>query len=408
MSRESGRGQAGAPGSISVEHLWKRFRADKAPRSLRDQLGVLNPLKRSTGQKYRWVLRDIDLHLEPGDAVGLVGSNGSGKSTLLKILTGVMYPHSGQYRVNGRVGALLEVRAGLHMDLSGRENIYLYGGLLGLSRAEVNQRFDDIVEFAVLEDAIDRQVKFYSSGMGMRLGFSVAAFLEPDVLLVDEALAVGDEFFQQRCLDRMRDLLAQGTSLVLVSHDLAAVESVCSRGVWLKDGIILSDTDVRSAMGDYRTWLDGANHEWIERTSREAVFRQGAIDIVKAEVSGENGGFARTQQGMRVDLTLESPKGTEGDLSIGVTEGSASPVFIVANTVQLREGQNDISCTIQHLPLAEGRYYLWLQFDGDDPGTRIPWQPTGPFTVEGSKLVRAPIGVMRAAPVHVDAAWLVP
>ena len=294
------------------------------------------------------------------------------------------------------------------MDLTGRENIYLYGGLLGLSRAEVNARFDDIVEFAVLEDAIDRQVKFYSSGMGMRLGFSVAAFLEPDVLLVDEALAVGDEFFQQRCLDRMRDLLAQGTSLVLVSHDLAAVESVCSRGVWLKDGVILSDTNVRSAMADYRTWLDGANHEWIERTSRDAVFRQGAIDIVKAEVSGENDGFARTQQSMRVDLTLESPTSIEGELSIGVTEGSASPIFLVANGVQLHEGQNDISCTIHHLPLAEGKYYLWLQFDGDDAATRIPWQATGPFSVEGPKLVRAPIGVMRAAPVHVDAAWTGP
>jgi ABC-type polysaccharide/polyol phosphate transport system ATPase subunit len=408
MSRDNGSGQAGAPGSINVEHLWKRFRADKAPRSLRDQVGVLNPLKRTTGQKYRWVLRDIDLHLEPGDAVGLVGSNGSGKSTLLKILTGVMYPHSGSYRVNGRVGALLEVRAGLHMDLTGRENIYLYGGLLGLSRAEVNARFDDIVEFAVLEDAIDRQVKFYSSGMGMRLGFSVAAFLEPDVLLVDEALAVGDEFFQQRCLDRMRDLLAQGTSLVLVSHDLAAVESVCSRGVWLKDGIILSDTDVRSAMADYRTWLDGANHEWIERTSRDAVFRQGAIDIVKAEVSGENDGLARTQQSMRVDLTLESPTAIEGELSIGVTEGSASPIFLVANGIQLHEGQNNIACTIHHLPLAEGKYYLWIQFDGDDAATRIPWQATGPFSVEGPKLVRAPIGVMRAAPVHVDAAWIGP
>ncbi len=396
-----------AAGSIQVEQLWKRFRSDKAPRALRDRVLTMRP-GANTADKFRWVLRDISFELVPGDAVGLIGANGSGKSTLLKILTGVMYPYAGRYEVNGRVGALLEVRAGLHGDLTGRENIYLYGGLLGLSRQQVTERFDDIVEFAVLEDAIDRQVKFYSSGMGMRLGFSVAAFLEPDILLVDEALAVGDSFFQQRCLDRMRDLLRQGTSLVLVSHDMAAVESVCRRGIWLKDGVLQVDTDVRSALGEYRTWLDDAYHTWIDETSGEAVFRPGTIDVIKAEVANATGGLPTSGKELVVDLVLDSPRDVEGDLCVGVTEGTASPMFIVTEGTRLREGRTRIRCTIPHLPVAAGRYYLWIEFDSGDGETRIPWQPTGPFTVDGRGLDRTPIGVMRASAIQVDASWTAP
>lgn len=394
-----------APGTITVEHLWKRFHSDRAPRALRDRMGTIRRRRNSTADKWRFVLRDINLSLQPGDAVGLIGSNGSGKSTLLKILTGVMYPYAGAYDVVGRVGALLEVRAGLHGDLTGRENIYLYGGLLGLTRSEVRSRFDQIVEFAVLEEAVDRQVKFYSSGMGMRLGFSVAAFLEPDILLVDEALAVGDAFFQQRCLDRMRDLLQQGTTLVLVSHDLAAVESVCSRAVWLKDGMIEQDSDVRTALHDYRAWAEGAYHSWIDETAGEAVFRKGAIEIRSAELSGPRRGLPQSQKPLTVDLVLDSPKAIEGSLCLGLTEGTASPAFVVAETFALRRGANTITCTLPFLPLAAGHYYLWVEFDGDDRATRIPWQPTGRFTVEGNALTKAPTGVMRAAAVQVDAVW---
>ena len=175
-------------GTITTERLWKRLRADRARRLLRDRISEFGRMRGR--DKWRWVLRDINLEIEPGSAVGLVGANGSGKSTLLKILTGVMYPYAGNVEVSGRLGALLEVRAGLHPDLSGRENIHLYGTLLGFSRKMIEQRFDEIIQFANLEDAIDRQVKFYSSGMQMRLGFSVAAFLEPDVLLAEvDALA---------------------------------------------------------------------------------------------------------------------------------------------------------------------------------------------------------------------------
>ena len=213
-------------GSIAASHLWKRFRADKRHRVLREQVAKVSDRLRGRRRGWRWALRDVDLHVEPGEAVGLMGPNGSGKSTLLKILTRVMYPYAGRLEVSGRVGALIEVRAGIHPQLTGRENAFLYGSLLGLNRRQVQQRFDEIVAFAQLEDAIDRQTKFYSSGMQMRLGFSVAAFLEPDILLVDEILAVGDSSFQQRCLERMSAALAEGVSLVFVSHDLAAIEAV--------------------------------------------------------------------------------------------------------------------------------------------------------------------------------------
>ena len=186
---------------------------------------------RDRPQRWRWALRDIDFDVAPGESVGLVGSNGSGKSTLLKILHRVMYPYAGSVEVVGRVGALIEVRSGIHPQLTGRENIVpVRLAPRAWPPTAVASRFDEIVAFAELEQAIDRQVKFYSSGMQMRLGFAVAAFLEPDVLLVDEVLAVGDAAFQQRCLDRMRYVLTQGTTLVLVSHDLAAVEATCARG----------------------------------------------------------------------------------------------------------------------------------------------------------------------------------
>ncbi len=181
------------------------------------------------------MLKDIDFEVAPGEAVGIVGVNGSGKSTLLKIISGVMFPHSGMVETTGRIGALIEVMSGISGELTGRENVLVYGTLLGLSRKQIAERFDQIVAFAEVEDAIDRQVKFYSSGMKMRIGFSIAAFLEPEILIVDEVLAVGDSSFQQKCLNRMREVTQSGSTLLLVSHDLASVAATAERGIWLED-----------------------------------------------------------------------------------------------------------------------------------------------------------------------------
>src|SRR5918992_1709576 len=286
-------------GTITAQHLWKRFRTDPRQRQLRERIRHAGDVfRRDPANKWRYVLKDVTFGVEPGEAVALIGPNGSGKSTLLKVLTRVMYPYAGSVEVSGRTGALIEVKAGIHPELTGRENVYLYGTLLGLRRRQVTKRFDEIVNFAELENAIDRQVKFYSSGMQMRLGFAVAAYLEPDVLLVDEVLAVGDAAFQQRCLDRMRVVLHQGTTLVFVSHDFAAVEATCQRGVWLRQGVIDADGPIRHILGAYRQSIEEA---------AETVYRvDGLVHLLKAEASGPKGGTPRTQEGFEIRTVVES------------------------------------------------------------------------------------------------------
>jgi len=385
-------------GSISATHVWKRFHADRRRKLLRDQVHHLSArLLGGGGRGWRWALRDVELVAAPGESVGLIGSNGSGKSTLLKILTRVMYPHTGSIQVVGRVGALIEVRAGIHPDLTGRENIQLYGTLLGLGRRRIRERFDEIVAFAELDDAIDRQLKFYSSGMQMRLGFAVAAFLEPDILLVDEVLAVGDASFQQRCLERMRAVLNQGTTLVFVSHDLAAVEATCSRGVWLHQGVLQSEGPVRDVVNAYRQSIEAAAESTTEVT--------GELRLIKTEVSGPGGSTPRTQEVLNVQLVVESPGVRSGRLYIGVSEGPATPIFVLRRDIQLAVGETKARCAIRSLPLPRGRFYLWVGiFEGGkrDP---LPWHPASRFEVAGPNLDAAPRGIVRLAPVHVDAAW---
>jgi ABC-type polysaccharide/polyol phosphate transport system ATPase subunit len=384
-------------GSITATHLWKRFRADYRRRLLRDQVQALPArLVGRDRRGWRWALRDVGLAVEPGDSVGLVGSNGSGKSTLLKILTGVMYPHSGQVAAVGRIGALIEVRAGIHPDLTGRENIQLYGALLGLGRRRIRERFDDIVSFAQLEGAVERQVKHYSMGMQMRLGFAVAAFLEPDILLVDEVLAVGDASFQQRCLDRMRTVLAQGTTLVFVSHDLAAVEATCARGVWLDRGVVRADGPVREVLSGYR--------QSVEADAELAAHVQGDVRLVKLEVTGPYGGI-RTQQPLDLRLVLESQRVWPRRLHLGVSEGTATPIFLLRRDVTMATGEVEVRCTIPRLPLPRGRYWLWAGvFEGVNHHT-LPWQPVARFDVDGPSLDEGPQGIVCLAPVHVEAVW---
>ena len=384
-------------GTIAAHHVWKRFHADRRQRMLlRDELERLRSRLGGRPQdRWRWALRDVDFLVEPGESVGLVGVNGSGKSTLLKILTRVMFPYAGRLEVAGRVGALIEVRAGIHPDLTGRENIYLYGSLLGLKRRTVARRFDSIVSFAELERAVDRQVKFYSSGMQMRLGFAVAAFLEPHVLLVDEVLAVGDSTFQQKCLDRMRDVLAQGTTLVFVSHDLAAVEATCERGVWLHDGVVAEDGPVRQVLGEYR--------QAIEESAEAAPAPTGPVRLLKAAASGERDQVPTTQAPFQATLVFESDQAQTANLCVGVSEGPATPIFVIRRDLHLTAGETEARMSLPYLPLPRGRFYLWaavVDKDGDD---LLSWHPAIHFDVVGPDLDPAPRAVVRLAPLHVDA-----
>jgi ABC-type polysaccharide/polyol phosphate transport system ATPase subunit len=215
-------------------------------------------------------LDDVSLKVEEGEVLGIIGTNGAGKSTMLKLLARISTPTSGRVRVRGKIAPLIEVGAGLISDLTGRENVYLNGIILGMSYRQIKSKFDEIVAFAELETAIDRQAKYYSAGMMTRLGFGVAAFMEPDVLLVDEVLAVGDAAFQQRCLDRMRYILNQGATLVFVSHDLAAVEAACTRGIWLHNGEVVNNGPIRSVLADYRRAVErdaSADHRIVGRVA---------------------------------------------------------------------------------------------------------------------------------------------
>jgi lipopolysaccharide transport system ATP-binding protein len=233
-------------GEVMVEAagLWKKFKKGESYTSLRDLVPALVRRRISAAERARaelqkqefWALRDISFQVRQGEAFGIIGHNGAGKSTLLKHLSGIMKPTRGTLSVKGRLSALIEVGAGFHPDLTGRENIYLYGTIMGMSREEIRRKFDAIVAFSELEDFIDTPVKRFSSGMFARLGFSVSAHVEPDVLIIDEVLSVGDFLFQRKSLERMRQVLASGTTVLFVSHNLRAVTDLCQRAILIDHG----------------------------------------------------------------------------------------------------------------------------------------------------------------------------
>ena len=388
------------PGTIQATNIWKKFREDRRKRMTRDQLQALkHRIVKRQKPGWRYVLKDVEMIARPGEAIGLFGANGSGKSTLLKILTRVMYPSAGAVEVEGRVGALIEVRAGLHSELTGRENAFLYGSLLGLARKQVAERFDAIVDFAQLEDAIDRQIKFYSSGMQMRLGFAVAAFLEPDILLVDEILAVGDASFQQRCLDRMGTVLAQGTTLVFVSHDLASIEAITTRGMWLHQGVVQADGPVRDVLGLYR--------QAVEEGAEILSTVSGVLNLVKAEITPIETDMARTDGPIDVKLVFESPRQQPAVICVGFSEGPGTPIFLLRHDAPLAEGETVANIHIPRLPLPRGRFYLWLTvLDGKrQKQDLLPWHPVAHVDVGGPDLDAPPRGVVRLAPLYVPATW---
>ena len=237
--------------AIDVENLSKRYRIGHAKQrndTLRDVLADavkgLNPRRRKKsvgGEETIWALKDVSFDVKRGEVLGIIGRNGAGKTTLLKILSRITEPTSGRAILNGRVGSLLEVGTGFHPELPGRENIYLSGAILGMKKAEIDRKFDEIVDFSGVEKFIDTPVKRYSSGMRVRLAFAVAAHLEPEILLVDEVLAVGDAVFQKKCLGKMGNVAKEGRTVLFVSHNMIAVESLCERVIWLNDGGIVEN-----------------------------------------------------------------------------------------------------------------------------------------------------------------------
>src|SRR5690242_18339465 len=238
---------------VRVENLSKLFRINDArTRSFRDALTTMvRAANKRSHNREIWALRDVGFSIDYGDTLGILGRNGAGKSTLLKILSRITKPSSGSAEIQGRVGSLLEVGTGFHSELSGRENVYLNGAILGMKRAEIDKKFDEIVAFSEVEDFLDTPVKHFSSGMYMRLAFSVAAHLEPEVLIVDEVLAVGDAIFQNKCLGKMDEVSRSGRTVLFVSHNLGSLAQICNKGLLLHKGEMRSFGTIRETIDQY-------------------------------------------------------------------------------------------------------------------------------------------------------------
>lgn len=242
--------------AIIVSHLTKKFKIyfDKAP-NLKDKVLFWKRNRHET----RTVLDDISFSIKKGEAVGLIGRNGCGKSTTLKLLTKIIYPNEGSVTVNGKVSALIELGAGFHPDMSGRENIYINAAIFGLTKKQIDAKLDDIINFSGLREFIDNPVRTYSSGMYMRLAFSVAINVEAEILFIDEILAVGDAAFQEKCFNKLIEIRDKGTTIVIVSHSLDQIEKICSRSIWINDGKIQMDGEPAQVHAKYMEWMHGLN-----------------------------------------------------------------------------------------------------------------------------------------------------
>ena len=319
-----------------------------------------------------WALRDLSLTIERGEVVGLIGHNGAGKSTLLKILSRIVEPTEGWADVTGRTGSLLEVGTGFHPELTGRENIFLNGAILGMRRAEIRRRFDEIVEFAEIERFLDTPVKRYSSGMSVRLAFAVAAHLEPEILLVDEVLAVGDAAFQRKSLGKMGEVAEAGRTVVFVSHNLAILQALCQRGVLLERGRVMADAPVGEAIDGYlRTLERAAGGDLLERTDRDTRAYDESL-ISSVEVRDAEGGLADTVVAGRaakiaVGVTAVLPM-MECRLEIHNSLGHPVATFDseVSSPVDVRDPEIGprIECEVETLPLLPGRYRIDVLLKG--------------------------------------------
>lgn len=265
--------------AVRLEQVSKRFLLDRTPNRTIMEI-FTRPFRRRRSREYFWPLRDVSFEVERGQSLGIIGENGSGKSTLLKLIAGILEPTSGVVETHGRVGALLELGTGFHPDLTGRDNIYLNAAILGLRRSEIQRYFDQIVEFADIGQFIDVPVKHYSSGMQVRLGFAVAVHIRPDVLLVDEVLAVGDEDFQRKCLQASYGFVRRGGTLVLVSHSAELIRDMCRRAIWLDDGRIRGDGPTPEIIGQYLQHIHGREQERLEQHRADEAHRP--VEIVPA------------------------------------------------------------------------------------------------------------------------------
>ena len=329
--------------------------------------GDSRPLQRN---RTIWALQDVSFEVEAGDVLGIVGRNGAGKSTLLKIISRITEPTSGRVGIKGRIGALLEVGTGFHPELTGRENVFLYGAILGMRRSEIQRRFDEIVEFAEVGRFLDTPIKRYSSGMQVRLAFAVAAHLEPDILLVDEVLAVGDVAFQKKCLGRMGQVAGEGRTVVFVSHNMAVIQALCRRGILIEQGRVALDGSAEDAVALYLRKLERA----MTIDVRDRVDRSGwqVVKLIEVQIQGGPEGDGVLTTGSPVSFTFELDQFLPStSCGFVIYDQLGLPVAEFRSSVGSSEDDEDSSaptqfvCAVDHLPLVPGRYRIdveiWAQ-----------------------------------------------
>ncbi|WP_138733979.1 ABC transporter ATP-binding protein [Modestobacter excelsi] len=365
---------------VQVDRVSKRYVLGEQ-RNLRETIGTAIRRQRDERQDF-WSLRDVSFTVGDGEAVGIVGRNGAGKSTLLKILMRITTPTSGETRTRGRVAALLEVGTGFHPELTGRENVYLNAAVLGMSRADTARRFDEIVDFAGIERFLETPVKRYSSGMYLRLAFAVAAHLEPDVLVVDEVLAVGDAEFQRKCMSRMATAEAEGRTVLFVSHDLVALSRLCSRAIWLEAGRVHEEGQTTSVVRNYLT-SGFATEQGTVLGSGAAAGRLMDVRVVAAD--GSDRPLVRDEP-FRVLVRFEVKEERMG-LDLGIVITNRDGVRVIDEALSDRHqhrfpvGRHEVTADVPAV-LAPGEYTVgvWLGTAHED----VHFEPTaGSFTLHG-------------------------
>jgi lipopolysaccharide transport system ATP-binding protein len=401
--------------ALEFENVSKRYRGARSYRMLRDDLTRLIPGRRREPRDTVHALEDVSFEIREGESFAIIGRNGAGKTTALKLATRIAFPTTGKLRVRGRVGALIEVSTGLHPELTGRENVLLYGRILGLKKSDVRSRFDEIVDFAEIGRALEQPVKQYSTGMQLRLGFSLAAHLEPDVLLVDEAIAVGDAGFQHRCVERMGQLVREGRTLGFVSHDMSAVESLCQRAILLESGHITADGPARDVVRSYLQSVEEQlrAREVVPRAELDAPLEILRVSLHDADgneaASVAPGGILRLRLHYRTTVPVPGPI-----FEIAITDGRAgglalASMLVDGETPTVLDGEGYIECAFRDLPLLPRAYELWGGVrTSSGVGELVQWQQLGVFRMLGEPGGRGKGAVahsMTQAPVRIVYSW---
>ncbi len=393
-----------ASSGIIVENVWKKFRRGERHDTLRDLVPSLvrrafRPQPAGLQAEEFWALRDLSFTVNPGEALGVIGPNGAGKSTLLKMLSRILRPTAGRCILRGRVGSLIEVAAAFHPDLTGRENVFLQGAIMGMRRAEIAQKFDDIVAFSGIEEFIDTPVKRYSSGMNARLGFSIAAHLDPDVLLVDEVLSVGDAGFQQQCVERMRQLIARGTPVVFVSHNLPAVLQLCTRVMVVDHGTVLFDGEPSTGVAEYRSVPWARKTQVQEHDGRE--IKIGRVQLLDDQHS-DSAVFAASSR-LTVRIGYEARRPVRGHFAVDIYSADGVYCAGINSRMDRRDfgvlsGRGVVDLAFPRLSLLPGCYVISVGIlDAQGLGPLDVQHRAYPFSVASEE---RDLGV-----VHLERAW---